>query len=584
MLFNIIFIVIPFLPIWQWDYYFDNGLGGYVELTNMTNAINYVGFTYVWIFFIIIGGIVGFILIFLKPDPDSQYSKDSYAKVQLNAIFSVVFGLIFGILMAHGILGLKNMIIAPAMWIVLVGALFIYVSLIDGKKWEKIRREALAYIFIFPTFILMIFIFYIPIFLALYTSFQDFYGLPASRFVFLTQETINLGFQNYATILFPDLSPVNLSIAGRTFNPQLDLMMFVLLLILCLITIIYGTYGSWSIKKKIIIGGIALYGFSLIVIGWNSFVTQNFDLFLYLGLIFLASLWVLFSITTAQTVSDKYKQYLMYLLTLIPIFSLYLVADIFINGYETVSALNPFYLNFLDPKPLQVVYNTIIWTFTCVIAHISLGLLLAVVLNKKFMGRTVIRSIMIVPWAVPSFISITIISYFILPSGFGAFDLIFSWFHFDAYNWYYTKNFLASAIMVNIFLGYSFTMVAFLAALQAVSPELYEAAEIDGANAWEKFRSISLPNIKPVVVVTSILGFMWTFNMFNVIWLMRRPVSSVVRPEDSYILIVYVFQTFYPPADNWSFAAAMSFILFVILIVLTKFYTKITGKGPYDLD
>jgi ABC-type sugar transport system permease subunit len=72
--------------------------------------------------------------------------------------------------------------------------------------------------------------------------------------------------------------------------------------------------------------------------------------------------------------------------------------------------------------------------------------------------------------------------------------------------------------------------------------------------------------------------------MFNVIWLMRRPVSSVVRPEDSYILIVYVFQTFYPPADNWSFAAAMSFILFVILIVLTKFYTKITGKGPYDLD
>ncbi len=508
--------------------------------------------------------------------------KININKTQVIALYLVLFGLFFGICMTNGIEGLYDLILAPAIYIVFICLLVLFLLLIEPKKWEKIRREALAYVFVLPTFIIMIFIFYIPIFLALYISFQNFYDFPASRLLFLTLDTFNVGLQNYAITLFPDIPSEKLAASGRTFNPQLDLIILLILIVLCFITIMYGTYGNWSIKKKISVGAISLYAVALIVTGWNALIYNKFDLFTFLALLALASFWVVVSLKTAQSINDKYKQYLMYLLSLIPIIILYSIGSIFTSGYDTVSVLNPFNLTFLKPTLLQVSYNTIIWSFGCVIPQILFGLLLAVVLNKKFFGRTLFRSIMIVPWAVPAFITITVMGAFVLPQGFGTMDLVFGWFHFQPYAWLSTKNFLLSAILVNIYLGYSFTMVAFLAALQSVNPELYEAAEIDGANSWEKFRNITFPNIKPVVVVTSILGFMWTINMFNVIFLLRRPYSATIRPEDSYIFIIDIYFSFI--YDNYSIAAALSFILFIILIIVTELYSKIAGKGPYDLD
>ena len=606
---NALFIVIPFLPIWQWGYYYDsnlgNGKGGYVHLNICYSAFNYSGLTWVWLIFIIVGGLLGLILTILnvnsmnskKPDPFSVTSQNDLSFNQPQngsfllehglwlekiALYLVTFGLFFGIFMTNGIEGLYNLFYAPAIYIVFIAIFSLFLLLIQKDQWEKIRRDFLAYIFILPTFVIMIFIFYIPIFLAFYLSFQNFYNFSASRLLFLTLDTYNVGLQNYAITLFPDIPSVSLPTSGRTFNPQLDLVVLIVLIVLCFITIMYGTYGNWSIKKKVVLGAVSLYSVALIVKGWNALIYQNFDLFMFLGLLALASIWVVVSIKTAQTINDKYKQFLMYFLSIIPLIILYSIGGIFTSGYNTVSILNPFNLTYLRPSFLQVSYNTIIWTFGCVIPQILFGLLLAVVLNKKFYGRTIIRSIMIVPWAVPAFISITVMTAFVLPQGFGTMDLIFSWFHFQPYSWFANQNFLSSAILVNIYLGYSFTMVAFLAALQSVNPELYEAAEIDGANSWHKFRNITFPNIKPVVVVTSILGFMWTINMFNVIFLMYRPYQSVVRPENVYIFVIDIFYTF--QGENYSIAAALSFILFVILIVITEIYTKITGKGPYDLD
>ena len=78
---------------------------------------------------------------------------------------------------------------------------------------------------------------------------------------------------------------------------------------------------------------------------------------------------------------------------------------------------------------------------------------------------------------------------------------------------------------------------------------------------------------------------MWTFNMFNVVFLLSRPISSTLRPKDYIILVVYIYNLFTSgTADNFSYASTVAFVLFILLVIFVKAFTKVTGKGPYDLD
>lgn len=570
----------PFLPIWQWDFYWTGS--GFVRYSVLNSALNYWGNTFLWIFFIILGGLVIIVLSLLKPK-QSKEAKRLYNKIIYYCLFLEFIGGIFGLLMASGRIGLESMITAPGIWLLFLCILVVLLVHIDADTWEKLRRDYLAYIFIFPTFILMIMIFYVPIFVALFMSFLDVYRNSAGFFD-NTIVVTNKGFDNYITLLFPSINDTGLTTLKRTFNPQFDLIAWIGMIIITVLVSVYGVYGKWSIKRKITFGGLGLYFVAIFLGLWKYLILGEVDALAFISLLLVATLWVIFSIITAQAIHDPFKRYFMYGLAIIPILILYFVSGVFVNGYNQVVEYNSYYQIYFDPRPMQVLYNSLIWTFVCVFFQISFGLLLAVLMNNEFRGRAVVRALLIVPWAIPSFISITIIGTFILPKQ-GGLDIIFSWFKLTPYDWYNTNNFLASAIFVNIFLGYSFTMVAFLAALQSVNKELYEAADLDGANNWQKFIGITIPIIKPVIVVTTILGFMWTFNMFNVIYLLARPFTSTLRPGDYLILVVYIFNLFSSGNnDNYSYASTVAFVLFILLIIFTEVFTKITGKGPYDLD
>ena len=578
-----LFVVIsPFLPIWQWDFGWAESIKAYVYFNSLNSTLSYVGNTFVWIFFIIFGGALIILLSFFKPLPEKLYER-RYNKIIYYSLFLISLGVFFGLLMTAGIIGLERMITAPGIWLVFLCVIIMLVTHIDYDTKEKIRRDYLAYVFIFPTFVLMILIFYVPIFIALFTSFLNVYRNSAGFFDGTTNIS-NVSLQNYLTLLVPTISQAGQDKLSRSPDPQYDLIAWVLMIVITVLISAYGVYGTWSIKKKITVGGLGLYFVAIFIAFWTSAIYHETDMLAFIGLLFVATVWVVFSIVTAQSTKEGFKRYSMYALSLIPIFVLYFISGIFVNGYNQIVEFNSYYQIYFDPRPMQVFYNSIVWTFGCVIFHITFGLLLAVLMNSEFRGRTVVRALLIVPWAIPSFISITIIGTFIYPTG-GGMDIIFGWFKLAPYDWYNTNNFLGSAIIVNIFLGYSFTMVAFLAALQSVNKELYEAAELDGANGWQKFRSITLPIIKPVVVITTILGFMWTFNMFNVVYLLARPYTSTLRPKDYVILVVYIFNLFTSgTADNFSYASTVSFVLFILLIVFVKAFTKATGKGPYDLD
>lgn len=136
-------------------------------------------------------------------------------------------------------------------------------------------------------------------------------------------------------------------------------------------------------------------------------------------------------------------------------------------------------------------------------------------------------------------------------------------------------------ILVNIWLGVPFMMMSLSGALQALPQDMYEAAEVDGVGSWARFRYLTLPNLKSAIVPLSLLGFIWTFNMFNVIYLLTggRPEAGQGEPGETDILITYVYDVAFAPVSggNYGLAAAWSVVIFLMLIVFSWFYMKKTN-------
>ncbi|MEM3397081.1 MAG: ABC transporter permease subunit [Thermoplasmata archaeon] len=239
------------------------------------------------------------------------------------------------------------------------------------------------------------------------------------------------------------------------------------------------------------------------------------------------------------------------------------------------------YLNVLfTPDFSLVLTTTIIWTVGCVALHVLIGIFLAVLLNRKIKGRVVYRAILLLPWAVPSYISV--LTWRSMLEYGGALSTPFNSFlgtNIDFLNsmpWA-----LVAVIMVNVWLGFSYMMMVFSGALQGIPEELYEAADVDGFSRWQKFRYITLPLLKPAIIPAALLGFIWTFNMFNVIYLLTGggPVGKVgVSAGSTDILITFVYDQAFL---YWriGFAAAYSVVIFMMLLAFSVIYLRAGGGG-----
>ncbi|MHA1745514.1 MAG: carbohydrate ABC transporter permease [Promethearchaeota archaeon] len=129
-----------------------------------------------------------------------------------------------------------------------------------------------------------------------------------------------------------------------------------------------------------------------------------------------------------------------------------------------------------------------------------------------------------------------------------------------------------SAILVNVWLGVPFMMISMLAALQSIPKDLYEAAEIDGASQWQQFKSITFPLLKPTLFTISLLGVIWTFNLFNVVYLLSQNQTGL-RSIDYNIFVTFIYERF--TFNEYSRAAALSFVVFLMLVSFSAVYKKV---------
>jgi len=226
----------------------------------------------------------------------------------------------------------------------------------------------------------------------------------------------------------------------------------------------------------------------------------------------------------------------------------------------------------------QLLLQTVIWTVVNVTLHVTGGIGLALLLNRHIHGRNIYRALLILPWAIPSLISLQIwrTEY---NQQFGAVNQILGLFGIGAVPWLSDRfwNFVAM-IITNVWLGIPFMMVITLGGLQSISREYYEAAEIDGANGRQAFRSITLPLLRPVLIPAILLGTFLTFNNIAVPFFINQN-----QLETSDILVTGLYRAAFQ-FSRYGFAAAFAFTIFAVLLIFTIFYIRRTNalKGAYE--
>ncbi|MBI5429384.1 MAG: sugar ABC transporter permease [Nitrosomonadales bacterium] len=215
---------------------------------------------------------------------------------------------------------------------------------------------------------------------------------------------------------------------------------------------------------------------------------------------------------------------------------------------------------------------TVVWTITNVTIGVTVGFLLAMALNTEGLrGKAIYRVILILPWAIPNYITALVWRGMFHPQ-FGVINQMLQMFGMEPVAWFdgVASSFL-TGLATNGWLSFPFMMVVILGALQSIPRDMYEAAEVEGANPWQRLRYITLPLLKPTLIPAIVLSVVWTFNMFNIIFL----VSGGQPAGANEILITKAYKIAFENYQ-YAYAAAYSTVIFIILLVYGFFQTRIT--------
>jgi arabinogalactan oligomer/maltooligosaccharide transport system permease protein len=214
-----------------------------------------------------------------------------------------------------------------------------------------------------------------------------------------------------------------------------------------------------------------------------------------------------------------------------------------------------------------VLLVTVLWTAINIVLHVTIGVALAMLLHHKGLRlRGMYRVLLILPWAVPNYV--TALSWKgMFHRQFGAVNAILEALGAEPVSWFaHFATAFSANVATNTWLGFPFMMVVTLGALSAIPDDLYEAAEVDGASAWQRFHLITLPQLRPMLAPAVAMGAVWTFNMFNVIYL----VSGGEPDGTTEILVSEAYRWAFTRSSQYGYAAAYAVLIFGLLLVGTR--------------
>jgi multiple sugar transport system permease protein len=235
---------------------------------------------------------------------------------------------------------------------------------------------------------------------------------------------------------------------------------------------------------------------------------------------------------------------------------------------------------FSEPALPHVVYNTVLWVVLVVGVTVLVSLPLAQFLNKRFAGRRLVRWALIVPWAASLVMTATLWSY-IYEGGYGMLDAVLGDLGIIHKSIYWDQNQATSfwcLIFVGIVVSLPFTTYVFLAGLQAIPTDLYEAAAVDGAAGWKAYRNITLPLLRPALLVAIVLNTLYVFNSFPIIWV----ITGNIPGDFNDTTITFMYKIAFTYRLDIGEAAAFGVLNVAALIVVVGLYVRRVGTGSEE--
>lgn len=265
-------------------------------------------------------------------------------------------------------------------------------------------------------------------------------------------------------------------------------------------------------------------------------------------------------------------------LGMVMVFPLARVVQLSFNDYKVFEGgrlvyigLENFEVAFRDPRFYNTVLNTLLFTAITVSFQMFFGMLIALLLDREFKGRTLMRMAILLPWALPNVINALLFRW-MFDGQFGLFNDILMRLHIvgEPVNWLVTRWGASSAIyFTQIWKVSSLVGLILLAGLQSIPRSIYESARVDGAGGWKQFFRLTLPLLRPAIIVALIFRSLVALQVFDVIYAMTKG-----GPGDSTESLVYNIWMHIFSYNEFGYGSALSVLLSILILIFGFLYIR----------
>ena len=231
-----------------------------------------------------------------------------------------------------------------------------------------------------------------------------------------------------------------------------------------------------------------------------------------------------------------------------------------------------------DGQFWKVTWNTVVWTVGSTVLSVVLGFAAAMVLHREFIGRGLLRGVLLIPWVI-SAVAAAYIWKWLLHSDYGLISnqlMAWGWIDDPFIVLDDKSRVMPALVIVNTWKEFPFVMIMIMAGLQTVPQQLLRAARVDGASTWNQFRHITMPHLKGVLLITTLLLAVTNLNSFTLVYLMTGggPANA------SQLWITEIYKISFGAGLRYGEASAYSVILFLFMAIIGYFYVRaLTGGG-----
>lgn len=228
-----------------------------------------------------------------------------------------------------------------------------------------------------------------------------------------------------------------------------------------------------------------------------------------------------------------------------------------------------------DPLVPKALWNTFFYTVLSVPLNLIAALFAASLLNVRVKGSNIYRALIYLPSQMPV-AATAILWFFIFSPTYGLANGVLGWFGIEPQGWLWDSQLVKPALVIMAVWNVGVAMIIFLAGLQGVPEALYEAAMIDGAGAWKRFRHVTLPMISPTILFNLIMGIIGSFQVFTQVYIMTGGGPG----NASLMLVLHIYNNAFA-AFKMGYASVLAWVLFCIVMILTAIQFRLSRKWVF---